>query len=964
MRTRISLLTLTLAQLSLSAPAAAQQLTLPALEWRTLDTRYFEVHYPAGASAWTADLAAHLDAVHDEVSALVGAAPRGRVSVIVQGDAPVSNGFALPFLDAPLMFLWPDPPGPTGGIGESRGWGELLAVHEYAHIAHLTRPSRNPWRRFVGRLTPLRIGPLPLDAPRWVVEGYATYVEGRVTGLGRPHSAWRAAVLRQWALEGQLPTYGALDGDPRFLGSSMAYLAGSAYLQWLVDRSGDSSLVHLWRRMSARKVRTFDEAFAGVFGGSPAALYGRFAAELTGRALGVERQVRAAAGTAADSGRGRLVASLPWSTGSPAVSPDGSRLAFTRAPRGSMPHLVVLSTAIDTAAQRALRSARDRAQRRDPEDVPDIAWRPPPHRVLATLYPHGGVPYVEPRFLPDSRRLLVLRATGRGDGSTGADAFIWDPRTGRVQRITRGAGLRHADPSPDGRYAAADRCDYGICDLVRVDLTSGRVTLLAAGAPRVVYYRPRWSPDGRLIAVSVHRGGVWRTELVDPDAPRRAPRVVGPEDGANRYDAEFAGDGRAIVLVSDSSGVPDLDRVDLASGATSHLTSVTGAALAPAVDRVHGEVYFLRLRAGGLDLAAVADTASLSSVAADSLAYEPAARVPPAAGEPLGVQPPRPSRPYGAGPRRVIVLPSLSAAAEGSAAGLLLSSVDPVGRLTWMAQAMYGERGTWRGGSAAAVWRGSRPALGAETFFASDRPSRQRGGLLPGAPPDADYLGAAVTAELEDDRLTNASLLRLGASAGRITAPAMASQRRLLAYAHYALTLAQTPREWTISERLDLHGAGGRTGPSGWLRGVARLGARMSVSGFVVRGQVQYGVVSAGAAPFERFAAGGSVPPLFDPELLAQRVAMPALPAGVTGGRRLASYRVGLPNWSLEPYLWAAGDSTWRWRRVVGLEWTGGTSGFAPAGLPGVAIVGGAGYSLDPPFRHRARVYFSVRYRP
>ena len=32
----------------------------------------------------------------------------------------------------------------------------------------------------------------------------------------------------------------------------MRYLVGSAFLEWLVERKGDESLPHLWRRMSAR----------------------------------------------------------------------------------------------------------------------------------------------------------------------------------------------------------------------------------------------------------------------------------------------------------------------------------------------------------------------------------------------------------------------------------------------------------------------------------------------------------------------------------------------------------------------------------------------------------------------------------------------------------------------------------------------------------------------------------------
>ena len=120
-----------------------------------------------------------------------------------------------------------------------------------------------------------------LRAPRWIFEGYATVIEGRITGSGRPSGSMRAAILRKWALEGRLPTYAQLNSDRRFLGLSMAYLMGSAFLEWLEQRSGPDALRHLWARLTARQRRTFDEAFIGVYGERPDKLYGEFVAQLT-----------------------------------------------------------------------------------------------------------------------------------------------------------------------------------------------------------------------------------------------------------------------------------------------------------------------------------------------------------------------------------------------------------------------------------------------------------------------------------------------------------------------------------------------------------------------------------------------------------------------------------------------------------------------------------------------------------
>jgi hypothetical protein len=296
----------------------------------------------------------------------------------------VANGFALPFMEGPVIFLWPTPPSPSPTFGAHRGWGEALAVHEYGHIAHLTFPSRNPRERLFWKFVPTQVGPVAIKSPAWVIEGYATLIEGLITGSGRPFSAGRAAVMRQWALEGRLPNYGQLNGSAAFLGGNMRYLAGSAFLEWLVQRRGDSSLVHLWRRMSARQERSFDEAFAGVYGASAPDLYAAFTVDVTERALQIRNRLR-------ESGlvEGELEQRLAGATGEPAIAPDGTRIAVVVRRINGPSRLVIWETnppPVDSALQRA----RARLLEQDSLDVLPFDSLPRPRRALATLRPARG----------------------------------------------------------------------------------------------------------------------------------------------------------------------------------------------------------------------------------------------------------------------------------------------------------------------------------------------------------------------------------------------------------------------------------------------------------------------------------------------------------------------------------------------------------------------------------------------
>ena len=917
------------------------------------------VHFPEELREWTLPVASRLDAVHEHVSRLVGSAPRGKVTVLVDDPLNASNGFAIPLLDRPLIYLFPTPPTPGLTIGHHRGWGEILSVHEYAHIAHLTRRSRNPIEHLLWRLSPAELGPVARRSPRWVIEGYATLIEGQLTGSGRPHGAWRAAVLRKWALEGKLPRYGELNSTDGFLAGSMAYLVGSAYLEWLVDRAGRQSLEHLWRRMSARQRRSFPEAFAGVFGGTPDDLYGRFTAELTGKALDVERTLEQQGIIA-----GHPVQKLEWGTGAPALSPDGSRVAIVLREREEPARLVVWNTSDEPEDERR-RRGRERARRLDPEDVASITWRPEAKKPVATLGAIAGRSHEEPRFMPDGQHILVMRSEPTRDGGVRSDLFLWNHETGALRRVTHGAGIRHADPSRDGSFAVGDRCLDGSCDVVRIDLVSGAVHTLAAGSPDTTYYRPRLSPDDRRVAVSIQTGGRWRIALLD--AAGGAPTILGSGDPVDRYDAAFLPGGDALVVVSERGGIANLERISLTGDESVPLTRVAGAARSPEPHPRDGSVYFLLLHAEGLDLQRL-ETTTTAAVPPD-LEQRLVPAVPALAasgGASFDTRPVAPSHSYGLGPRGWSVFPLSTSAAEGRRVGLAVVNTDPVGRLTTVVQGALGHSATWRGLSAAAAWRRYAVGLRAELFAAEHRPSRQRGGALAPESLDARYRGGAVFAEGQRRVTLGSYFVRAGVSRGELDGPALASDTRTFALAELGAELLQTPNGWAITQSLALHGSSGRTAGEQWWRAVANasIGVRRRRHGVVLTGA--FGQADRGANPYEHFLVGGLAAGLIDRALLSQRIEMPGVPAGYARGPRVAVARATLTGFALEPYYTfvSAGERIEDWRRVIGLEGALSVSGLPFVGLPALHTIGGLSYSLDEPFRHRTRLYAGLVYRP
>lgn len=933
----------------------AQSLTQPAQPWRTLTTRHFVFHTPAGLEGWARHVASRMESYAAAVTALVGHAPAGRVTVLVDDPTGDANGFAVPLLGEPFIMLWPTPPSPSIGFGEFREWGEVLAVHEFAHIAHLTYPSRNPQERFWWSLLPARVGPVARRAPPWVFEGFATLVEGRLTGDGRPHSAGRAAVLRQWALAGKLPPYTGLDNPNSFMGGAMRYLVGSAFLEWLVERKGDAGLEHVWRRLSARDPRSFAQAFAGVYGAPPDELYGQFVVDVTERAL----QARAAL-RALEPSEGELFQHLEGNTGEPAVSHDEKYLAVPLR-RIGRPSRLVVWRADSAGVDSALIRRRARILARDRRDVAPFDSFPLPRRVVATLRDVAGAGYNNPRWLPGNNEILVSREVPLGNGYSRPDLFLWSWKAGRVRRVTHGAGIRFADPAPDGRRAVASRCVAGVCGLVMVDLHTGALQDLVAGSYAVSWHRPRWSPFQARIAASVHRNGRWEVAVIDTAGEDLA--FVPPNDSVSRHSPVWSG--FSLVVVSELGGIPHLEMVDSA-GSVHVITRTLGAVAAP--DHSTGPIWYLDLHPKGMDVRRYfgvvrpsPDTLTLRPTLAP---VAPVAPLPAARFDSGAVA----ARDYGLGPRNWRYYPGFAFGADGAYGLLAITNYDPAGKLGILAQGAFGQRRVWRGASLGVAWRGWPPFEALLQGFTTHL----------GAPKGRDiprFEGAALSIGRTIDFGANAWSWQLAANAGRVEASDSSPFHRTQALAELSFAKRRSHGLWRALN-LRLQGSAGETGATDARRAIGSLGVTTAVAGVRLRlaaggGRVDLDPDSsafAAAGGFELFTLGGLAPPLFDARMLPQRISVPALPDASSAGRAFVSYRTSLSAPGLPAWLYAAWfrmyDPDGHWNRLLGVEGEQTFSSISFASLPNVSLQYGAAYSVDEPRRHRWTLYAGARFAP
>ncbi len=684
---------------------SAVQAQGPSADWQTITTPHFRVHYPKEYAAWSERAASRLEAIHAAVTREVGFDPPTVIDVIVSNPIAQANGSAWPLLDTPRMIFFTEPPGPRDTIGAYTNWIDLLAVHEVAHVVHMLRPSRNPIQRILESILP--VGRVTLGAPRWVLEGYATVIEGRLTGAGRPSSTLRALILRQWAANGRLPTYDQLDSEQRFLGGSMAYLAGSAFLEWLEGRAGPDSLRKVWTRMTANERRSFDEAFTGVFGESPERLYGVFSAELTASAIAVNR--------AAAKADGDLWQETSRAAGDPAVSPDGKKIVLVQRPRQKPSRLVVWSTGPAEEEEKRHAEKLQKIIERDPEDVLPVRSKPLPREPIDTYSPLDGGDVSGPRWMPDGRSILFSHRQPDAEGFLHHDLFIWNTENDSARRITHLADVSQADPMPEGQSAIAVRTRHGYSQLVTVDLTTGDVRPLTERSVDLVYSHPRVDVPGGRLAYVVNRAGAW--VLVMRHLGTGEELTIEPEPGQIFASPEWTSDGEVITTIL-AGGFADLYLVRR-DGQRVPLTRTPGGAMQPAPSP-DGRVFFMSLEPDGFVVRVIAQTETAARTLLDE-SLVPA--IPPAApaATAFTVAPLPPSRPYGLGFQEISLILGQNLAPSQNATEVGIRIGDVVGRLDTIAVASAGTEDAQKGVAVASAWRGWPVEISAHLFRSEDR---------------------------------------------------------------------------------------------------------------------------------------------------------------------------------------------------------------------------------------------------
>ncbi|MBQ4862151.1 hypothetical protein J8L98_10675 [Pseudoalteromonas sp. MMG013] len=462
-------------------------------EWSTLRTAHFNVHFTDGHDAWAQSAAQELEQVRQFILTQQNRSLPAIADVVVFDPIHGANGFALPSTDSPLMALFTTPPQSDTVISNSRGWQQLLILHEYVHLVHLSQPSRNRWRQRIRNSWDL-YDLNEATMPRWVAEGYATLLESKMTGRGRLYDNFSEAILTRFAQQGALPTYRQLNGaDERYLSNTMAYLLGGRFLAWLEKNYSEQTLDAVWVRMQAVKKRRFQDAFTGVFGQPAERLYHRFIAEYTYHSMQQERAEPKLDDT--------VWMKADFSAHSPALSPNKSLLALVERNAQGAVYLNVYANEDNAQAAKEFASEQQQVLARDEQDIvdkaPEVFHRERQYQLPSRN--HESIRY--PQWLDDSTLLFVSGVKEHvNDHHVSGELFRWSLNSNTLTQLTTGASIRRFTVGKKSKYVYAEQARYGYSDLVSIHLSPQHITPLTAHQLGEVYDFPTLSHSEHALA--------------------------------------------------------------------------------------------------------------------------------------------------------------------------------------------------------------------------------------------------------------------------------------------------------------------------------------------------------------------------------------------------------------------------------------------------------------------------------
>jgi len=565
----------------------------PELEWLTIETDHFQVHYHKGAERTAALVAKIAEEIYLPITSLYLYEPDGKIHFIIRDHDDYSNGGAY-YYDNKIE-IWATPMDFV--LRGSHNWLRNVVTHEFTHIISLGaarklprsipafyfqyieyEPEKNP---YVIYGFPNRIVSYPLAMtiiPNWLAEGVAQLQLAKLN-----YDNWdshRDMILRTSVLEGNLLNHKEMGVfGKNSLNNEKVYNHGFALVRYIADTYGVEAVRRLFQEMRRPWNMTINSALKSVIGINEKQLYEEWKSYL-------EKMYGYRVSTIKDNLiTGKIAEEKGIANLFPIWSPDGNKFAFV-SNRGS-----------DYLSQ-------------------------------SSLYIHNTITGITKRikggisssisWSPDGSKIVYSRKSKPNKhGSHFYDIYMYDLNKRKEQALTRNFRAQSPDWSPDGKKLIMVTTKDGTQNIAVFDLKTKKLNYLTRFNEGQQIFMPRWSPDGQVIVFSFTKGVGRELGLITADGEKLEVLL---SDDADARDPAFAPNGKEVYFSWDQTGIFNIYSIDIVNKKISQLTNVIGGAFMPSINN-EGKLLYSDFYSQGYRISLIDQPSPVDKKKSEYLAY-------------------------------------------------------------------------------------------------------------------------------------------------------------------------------------------------------------------------------------------------------------------------------------------------------------------------------------------------------
>ncbi|MGC6508608.1 MAG: hypothetical protein ACON4U_09345 [Myxococcota bacterium] len=503
----------------------------PDLTWRTMETPHFRIHFHGEEEQLAEEMSHIVEEVYTEMTQELQWTPRLPTELVLVDNTDSANGYAM-YLPVNTIVIFVTAPEGDSTLSLYEDWNDAIFTHEYTHILHMDTVEgfNKVLRGLFGRIIALNG-----LAPGWIIEGQATMQETWQTPGGRGRHSVPDMIKRISVLEDDFPPLDTMDGYiTTWPGGNLRYLFGQDFMNYLAESYGEQ----VWTEWNH------------TYGGSlPYALPARriFGKRLPKLYEDWKKSAYERYATQAEAIQSTGLSEYEWLTNT-----NDNCMGASLSPSGT--HIVYACSTIYEGSSVRMHRLSDGKEKILMPNVfaSDFSWRQD-----SEAYAYSA-----------------LRTVNRFN--LYSDVYLYEINGGNTM-LTSADRARDPFFRPDGRelLVVTNRAQNNQIASLAIDQ---KLDVLTENTDHTQYGTPRFSPDGRHIAVSMWRNGQRNIWILDDQAQPIFQVTDGPSVD---IDPVFSHDGQWLYYASDRTGVYNIYALSLSENLVYQVTNMLGGAFRP-----------------------------------------------------------------------------------------------------------------------------------------------------------------------------------------------------------------------------------------------------------------------------------------------------------------------------------------------------------------------------------------------